>query len=118
MQLALWICSALLALAMVAAGGMKLAIPRARLAERMHWAASWSDRNVKLLGLAELLGGFGLIVPWATGIVPILTPIAAACIVVLMLGAVRTHAAMKEPIAAPGILALVGTFVAVGRFGC
>ena len=117
MQLTLWIVSGLLAAAMVAAGGMKLATPRARLAERMTWARTWRDPNVKLLGLAEVLGGLGLIIPHATGFWPVLTPIAASCLVVLMLGAVKTHLDLSEPVVAPAVLAALGLFVALGRFG-
>ncbi len=83
----------------------------------MKWAKTWSDGNVKLLGLAEILGGIGLIVPQVTGILPILTPIAAVCLVVLMIGAVKTHVDLKEPAVPPAILALLGVFVALGRFG-
>lgn len=117
MQIALWIASGLLAFAMVAAGAFKLATPRVKLAEKLKWAQTWSDGNVKLLGLAEVLGGIGLIVPPLTGILPILTPIAALCLVVLMIGAVKTHMDFKEPVVAPAILALLGVFVALGRFG-
>lgn len=117
MQLALWLSSAFLAAAMIAAGGMKLAVPRARLAERMTWARTWKDGTVKLLGAAEVLGGLGLIIPQATGVVPMLTPIAATCLLVLMLGAVKTHADLAEPVIAPAILAALALFVALGRFG-
>jgi hypothetical protein len=117
MQLALWIASGLLSFAMLAAGGVKLATRRVELMEKMKWARTWSDANVKLLGLAEVLGGIGLIVPQVTGILPVLTPIAAACLAVLMIGAVKTHRDLGEPVAAPGILALLGVFVAVGRSG-
>lgn len=117
MNIALWIASGLLAFALVAAGGVKVAVPRAKLLEKMGWAESWSDGRFKLLGLAELLGGIGVIVPHVTGILPILTPVAAACLVVLMAGAVKTHLERKESPAAPAILALLGIFVALGRFG-
>lgn len=117
MQLALWLTSGFLAVAMVAAGGMKLATSRVRLAERMRWARTWKDRDVKLLGLAEVLGGLGLILPHATGLWPVLTPIAASCLVVLMLGAVKTHLDLAEPVVAPAVLASFGLFVALGRFG-
>jgi hypothetical protein len=117
MQVAVWIVTGLLALAMLSAGGMKLAIPRAKLMQRMHWAKTWRDGSVKLLGLAEVLGAVGLIVPQVTGRLPILTPIAAVCLVVLMLGAVKTHVDLKEPVVAPGILALLGVFIALARFG-
>ena len=117
MQIALWIASGLLAFAMLVAGGVKLATPRIKLMQRLKWAKTWSDGNVKLLGLAEVLGGIGLIVPQLTGTLPMLTPIAAACIVVLMIGAVKTHIGLGERAVAPLILALLGVFVALGRFG-
>jgi hypothetical protein len=116
MRIALWVASGLLAFAMVSAGGLKLVTPRVKLSEKFQWAKTWSDRNVKLLGLAEVLGAIGLIAPQVTGILPILTPIAALCLVVLMIGAVKTHIDLKEPAVAPAILALLGVFVAVGRF--
>jgi hypothetical protein len=117
MQLALWIASGLLAFAMLSAGAAKLVTPRVKLMEKMKWAKTWNDGNVKLLGLAEVVGAVGLVVPQVTGILPILTPIAAACLVVLMIGAVKTHLDLKEPAAAPGLLALLALFVALGRAG-
>lgn len=117
MDIALWAASGLLALAMIAAGGAKLAIARVKLLDKMGWAESWSDARFKLLGLAEVLGAIGLVVPHVTGILPILTPIAAACLVVLMLGAAKTHLDRKEPIVPPLFLALLGVFVALGRAG-
>lgn len=117
MQIALWIASGLLASAMLGAGVLKLATPRVKLMEKLQWARTWSDGNVKLLGVAEVLGGIGLVVPQITGIFPVLTPIAAVCLVVLMLGAVKTHVELKQPAIAPGILALLGVVVALGRFG-
>lgn len=119
MELVLWIISGLLAFAMVAAGGMKLAVPRVKLMEKMVWAKTWTDGQVKLLGLAEVLGGIGVIVPHATGILPILTPIAAVCLVILMIGAVKTHIDHKDTAGSiPAVvLALFGVFVALARFG-
>ena len=117
MDLALWIASGLLAFAMVAAGGLKLATPRVKLMEKMKWATTWSDGQVKLLGLAEVLGAIGVIVPHVTGVAPVLTPVAAGCLVVLMLGAVKTHVDLKVSPAPAAILALLGAFVALGRLG-
>ena len=116
MNIALWIVQGLLAFAMIAAGGVKVATPRLKLAEKMHWAKTWSDTNVKLLGSAEVLGGIGMIVPWATGILPVLTPVAAICLAVLMAGGVKTHVDLKEPSAPAAILGALCVFVAVGRF--
>lgn len=117
MELGLWIISGLLAFAMLAAGGMKLVIPRAQLATKMTWARTWTDGRVKLLGAAEVLGAVGLVVPRATGIAPILTPIAAACIAVLMLGAVKIHRDLREPVAAPAVLTVLALIVAIGGVG-
>jgi hypothetical protein len=117
MNVALWIAQGLVAVAMLAAGGLKVATPRLKLVEKLKWAASWSDTRFKLLGLAELLGGVGLIVPWLTGIAPVLTPVAALCLVVLMGGAVKTHRDLKEPSAPAAVLGALALFVALGRFG-
>ncbi len=117
MNIALWIASGLLAFALLAAGGTKLAVPRVKLLEKMKWAETWSDGRFKLLGLAEVLGAIGVIVPYVTGILPVLTPVAAACLVVLMAGAAKTHLDLKESPAAPAVLALLGVFVALGRSG-
>lgn len=117
MQIAIWIASGLLALAMLGAGGMKLVMPRTKLMETHTWMKTWGDGGVKLLGLAELLGAVGLIVPKATGIAPILTPIAALCLVALMLGAVKVHRDLGQPVHAPAVLVLLGLFVALGHLG-
>lgn len=117
MNTIIWSLSGLLAFAFVAAGALKVVTPRLKLAEKMKWAASWSDANVKLLGLAEVLGAVGLIAPVLTGILPILTPVAALCLAFLMGGAVKTHLDLKEPFAPAAILGLLCLVVAGARFG-
>ncbi|WCN79082.1 DoxX family protein [Micromonospora sp. LH3U1] len=68
---------------------------------------------------AELLGGLGLILPAATGIAPVLTPIAATCLAVVMVLAAITHIRRKESsgVAINAVLFLLRAFVAWGRFG-
>jgi len=117
MNLALWIVQGLLAAVMLMTGGLKVVTPRVKLAEKFKWAATWTDTNVKLLGLAEVLGAVGLIVPWLTHIVPVLTPIAASALAVLMIGATKTHLDLKEPIVPTVVLTALCAFVALGRFG-
>lgn len=105
MTVTLWIINTLLALVFLGAGGMKLARPKPVLVEGgMGWAENVSGGHVKLLGLAEVLGAIGLIVPLAVNIAPVLTPIAAACLAVTMLGAVVTHARRKESLLVPLVL--------------
>jgi urea transporter len=96
---------------------MKRVTPRTKLAEKLKWPATWTDTNVKLLGLAEVLGGVGLVVPWATRILPVLTPVAAVCLVIIMVGAAKTHLDQKESPAPPIVLGALCVFVALGRWG-
>jgi len=121
MNIAIWIITGLLALAFIGAGLTKVSQPRAKLAASgMAWTNDYSDAGVKLVGLAELLGGIGLMLPAVTGIAPILVPIAAAALTVIMIGAVVWHVragdGAKEtmPSVILGALALV---VAITRFG-
>ena len=120
MNIALWVAQVLLALVYLAAGGIKVARPRADLVAsgRFDWMKDTSDAGVKAVGAVELLGAIGLILPELTGIAPILTPIAAVGLVVVQIGAIRVHLTRNErqPLPANGILLLLAAFVAVGRF--
>ena len=112
----LWIVQGLLSVAMIAAGGMKLGIPKEMLVKRgQGWAADFSARSVKLIGFAEVAGGLGLVVPGATGIAPILTPIAAVCLVALMIGAAGVNVRRHDNPAPPLVLAALAAVIAVGR---
>lgn len=122
MVIALWIVNALLALAFIAAGAMKSARPKAALAASgMAWTEDFGGGSVKLIGIAEVLGGLGLILPLLTGIAPILTPIAATALAVIMIGAVVVHVRRKES-ATPSLVlgalsivsAVLGFFVVLG----
>jgi len=117
MNIALWVLQGLLAFVMLGAGGMKVASPKAKLVAnpKMGWAKDFTEAQIKLIGLAEVLGAVGLIVPWATHILPVLTPIAAACLAVIMVGAGVVHLRRKES-PMPIVLAVLCAVVAVGRF--
>jgi hypothetical protein len=115
MNLAIWIVQGLLALMMTGAGLFKLVVPRVKLAEKMHWAKTWTDGRVKLLGAAEVLGAAGLILPGVLHVLPILTPVAAICLAVLMAGAVKTHLDLHEPLAPAAAPLLLAIIVAAGR---
>ncbi len=117
MTITLWIINGLLALLFLASGSMKLARPKAALVTNgMGWAQDFSDGNVKLIGLAELLGGLGLILPFALGIAPVLTPIAAVCLAIIMVGATLTHARRKESPMGSAVLGLLCAVSAVIGF--
>lgn len=118
MNSALWIVQSLLALAFLAFGGMKLVRSKEELAVSMHWVKDVPESRIKLLGLAEVLGALGLILPAITKILPVLTPIAATGLLILMAGAFFTNLRLKEVPNGIVSLALVilSAAVAVGRF--
>jgi uncharacterized membrane protein YphA (DoxX/SURF4 family) len=119
MNVALWIVQVLLAVAFTASGAMKILRPKPKLVEMgMGWAQSYPDAGVKAIGVAEVLGAIGLILPWATDIAPVLTPLAAVGLAIIMVGAAITHARLKEYQLLPVnvVLFALSVFVAVGRF--
>lgn len=120
MNTALWIVAGILAAANLAAGAFKLVAPYDKIVSNpnLTWAEDFSPNQVRGIGLAELLGAAGLILPWATGIAEVLTPVAAIGIAALQAGAFVTHARRRETKNLPVNLVLIAlaVFVAVGRF--
>ena len=119
MNVVLWIVQAILAVAFVLAGVMKSTQPKEKLQPNLPWVEDFSLGTIRLIGVTELLGGIGLILPAVTGIAPILTPIAAACLAVVMVLAAATHIRRKEPsgVVINAVLFALAVFVAWGRFG-
>ena len=120
MNITLWIIAGLLAAAFAAAGAMKLAQPKAKLAESgMAWTEDFSEGQVKGIGAVEVLGAIGLILPAALDIAPILSALAAAGLVITMLIATVVHARRGEKSSMPItlVLAALAAFVAIMRFG-
>ena len=110
----------LLAATFLATGLTKLTQPRAQLAAGpMGWAADVSDVEFRAVGLLEVLGALGLVLPGLLGVAPLLTPLAAAGLALTMIGAIATHVRMGETdrLAVPVVLLALTIFVAVGRFG-
>lgn len=119
MNVALWIAQILLALAFVGAGVMKASQPKDKLAGSLPWVEDFSPGTVRLVGVAEVLGGLGIILPAVTGLLPVLVPVAATCLAIIMALAAITHARRKEPsmIVVNLVLLAIAVFVAWGRFG-
>lgn len=117
MDVIIWIASGFLALAYIAAGTIKTFRPKERLTN-LPWTQEYSAATVKFIGVAELLGGIGVILPWLTGTAPILTPIAAVGLVIIQVLAgihhIRHHEAKSLPINI--VLLLISAFVAATRF--
>jgi uncharacterized membrane protein len=114
----LWIVQVVLAAAFVTAGVVKLSQPVENLAKRMTWVNAFSVAGVRFIGLAELLGGIGLLLPAITGVDAWLTPLAAACLGLVMLLAAIFHIARREISKLPPsvVLGVLAGFAAYGRF--
>ena len=120
MNIALWIAAILLAVAYLAAGLTKLTKSKAALEANanMGWTQDFSQPAIRGIGTAEVLGAIGLIVPQATGIAPILTPLAAVGLVIVQAGAIVVHLRRNEAKVLPVniVLLVLALFVAIGRF--
>jgi len=119
MNIVLWIVQILLALAFLMAGTLKATQPIDRLSARMTWVKAMKPQQiVRLIGILEILGAIGLVLPAVTGILPWLTPVAAIGLVLTMIGAMMLHARRGEAahIAPNVILLLLAAFIVVGRF--
>jgi len=117
MKYALWIVQGLLALAFFLAGLMKLTQPMDVLETSMGWPAALPAPLVRFIGLAELLGAIGLILPALTRIRPGLVPLAAAGLTLIMLLATLFHVSRGEGAMTPVnlVLGAMAAFVAYGR---
>ena len=119
MNVALWILAGVLAFALLGAGGMKLALTKDALAGKGVDLLSLPAPLVKFIGFAEVCGALGLILPGLLHVVPSLVPVAAACVAVLLAGAVAFHLSRREGKGAfpPVVLLIMAIVVAWGRFG-
>lgn len=118
MLIAYWIVAGLLALAYLLAGAMKALRSPDKLAESgMGWAKDLAVPAVRLIGVAEVLGAVGMILPPLTGIVPILAPLAAVGLAVLQAAAIVFHLTRREQKAVPMNLVLLLAAVAVAILG-
>lgn len=117
MLIALWIVNALVALSFVVLGAMKLFRAReALIAAGMTWIEDFPMPVVRLIGLAEILGAIGVILPLLLGIAPVLTPIAAVALTVLLIGAAVVHLRRGEPVVVPLVSAVLTVASAVLGF--
>ena len=130
MNLALWIVAGLLAAVFLVSGSFKLFVSKenlCRLVQRAgpaaqaagEWTRDFCPGALKAIGVIELLGAGGLILPAALGIAPVLVPLAASGAVVLFAGAVimRLRRGERATIVLDLAYLAIAAFVASGRFG-
>ncbi|HEV7647485.1 MAG TPA: DoxX family protein [Actinophytocola sp.] len=119
MNVALWVGQILLALICAVSGSLKSTQSLERMVETGQTAAKIVPlRYLRTAGVCELFAVLGLTLPWATGVAPVLTPVAATGFGLIMIMAATVHSRLREPrnvATNAGILA-VCVFVAVGRF--
>jgi hypothetical protein len=122
MNTALWIVAGLLAAVMVT-GSAKMFVPRERMAamggKATRWVEDFSPGALRALGVVELLGAIGLILPGLLGIAPVLVPVTATCVALLFVGAVTMRLRRGERVTIVGDLVylVMAVVVAWGRFG-
>jgi len=114
MNVALWIIQVLLAALFLFAGGMKLVLPLDKLTGPVA-IPGWF---LRFIGVVEVLGAIGLILPALLRIRPGLTPLAAAGLVIIMMGATVIGLATVDVtmVLIPLLIGLLAAFVAYGRW--
>ena len=116
MNIALWIAQGLLAAIFLFAGGMKLVMPIDEMMKQMP--IPLPEWFVLFTGVVEVLGAIGVILPWLLRIRPGLTPLAAAGLVIVMIGATAYTLAAGQVASAPIplVVGILAAFVAYGRW--
>jgi hypothetical protein len=120
MNVALWVVAGVLAAAFADTGWLKLTQGNRALSARgMPWTQDFSSAAVKFISVAELAGGFGVVLPAVLHVAPALVPVAATALAVVMAGAVVVHLRRKERVdtVLAVVLGLLAVFLAWGRFG-
>jgi uncharacterized membrane protein YphA (DoxX/SURF4 family) len=120
MNVVVWIVSGLLAALFLMSGVMKVPATKASLAgnPRMGWAAPFPIELIKVIGVAEIAGAAGLILPRAFDLATWLVPTAAIGLAAIMIGAIITHTRRSEysSVAVNAVLLALAVFVATQRF--
>ena len=109
----LWTIQGLLAALFLFAGGMKLVTPTEVLAKQSGMPGPF----LLFIGVAEILGGLGLILPGVTRIGRPLTSLAAAGLVIIMVGATVITLKTPQPATAaiPAVVGILAALIAIGR---
>lgn len=116
MNVALWVVQVMLALAFIATGGLKVfAYEKYKAMSEKNGPTGITRGLATFIGISELAGAFGVVLPMATEIAPWLGAWAAVGLATVMVLAIVYHVSRREPPAAPAILFALAVFVALGR---
>ncbi|MFS8480061.1 MAG: DoxX family protein [Micromonosporaceae bacterium] len=119
-NIALWAVTGVLAAAFLFAGGTKLLQPKDKfVASGMAWAEPFPAGLIKTIGALEVLAAVGLILPGLLGIAPVLVPLAALGLALIMIGAAVVHGRRREfqSVVMNVVLLVLAAVVAWARFG-
>lgn len=121
MNVALWIITGIAAVAYAAGGASQLLMTKEKyrsLAPSQHWVDDFSAGHIKAIGVTKLIGVLGLVLPGVTGIAPVLVPLAACGLMLVMAGAATTRFRRSEWKYLVGDVIYLGVFafLAWGRF--
>lgn len=96
MAVAYWIIAALLALLYLFSGGVKIVRSKAKLRPMMGWVDTWPLGLIRTVGVVEVLGALGLVLPPLTGIAPVVALVAALGLFAVQIGAIILHTRRGE----------------------
>jgi len=118
MNTIIWVVQCLSATIFSIAGLLKLVTPKEILEEKIGWVKDYPDSTVRIIGLSEFIGALGLVVPMALDVFPILTPIAAVYLIIIMQLGTRAHLLRKEykKIRVDFLFFVLALFIAIERF--
>lgn len=114
MHTTLWIITIIAAMAYAAGGTTMLVMSKDRyrsIGNTQHWVDEFGDGHLKVIATIKLLGAIGLVLPAATGIAPVLTPVAACGLALFMAGAATTRFRRSEWLYMAGDVVYLGVFV-------
>ena len=115
LRIALWSVQIVLAIVFALAGWMKVSTPAAELSKM---ASGFPLALLRFIGIAELAGAIGIVLPALTRIAPVLTPLASSGFVIVMASAGVLHLVRGQfgELVVVIVLGALAYFVAWGRF--
>ena len=118
LEIALWSIQGLLSAAFLIGAAMKIFMSIPRLSAMWPWAGALSPVSVRTIGVVDMLGGLGVVLPMLTHTLPQLTVLAAIGCVALQICAIAFHASRKELDALPVnfVLLPMAAFIVWGRW--